>query len=48
VLSVPSTLIARIVSREAVPVIRKARWTTTSAPAKASFNAAGSRTSPRR
>src|SRR3954470_14008260 len=39
---------ARIVSRGAVPVIMNARWTTTSAPAKACSSAAGSRTSPRR
>src|SRR6478736_3882097 len=37
---------ARIVWREAVPVIMKARWTTASAPANASRNASGSRTSP--
>src|SRR5919205_2209359 len=47
-LSVPSTFIARIVSLGAFPVIRNARWTTTSAPAKDSSSAVGSRTSPRR
>ena len=34
--SVPSTLMARVSSREALPVIRNAKWTTTLAPAKAS------------
>jgi hypothetical protein len=48
VLSVPSTLISRIVLRDAAPVIMKARWTATSAPSNARLSVSGLRTSPRR